>query len=508
MLHPLYSKKEIIYKLAIPNTFIMKKTIIFIFLTFFILFTSLVNAQDCKPGYEWQRMSGVGCVQSDCNSIADAHYSYTKDCVCGSVGSINEKPNDPNKACHRDWEYTSCPGCLYACIHTDDMCPGEDIVVLVKDFEGSDNDNRNYDDYYDEIDNDDNETNFLEDFYNDIVDFEFVELDNFNDWMGATFFGEIEYEECSAYDNKGKIDCVINWTFDDYDANGCSPQEKIKTEIVDSKTKEIHTLCACKEGYKRVEGGCKFIPPKGIKLENKEQEQLELVYRTLKSNEYKVIELKVDGKIKRIAVMRRSNDQLVFGGSGVWKSSLQHLLEPTTWQKLKDITFFSGLNPINWFHTSYKDADKEHKWLIAKLTLDDYKKDIKKPTHFIQTMDTYIRWSMDKKVARDTLASYGIIAGGSNMMIGSITSYGTTFPVEAVNKLASELQIDDFAQGMSYYMRYRDKGKTPQELMNNPPDDMDLAISAGTASSLGNIMLIQKYEEGYQRYKAEKELKE
>jgi hypothetical protein len=90
--------------------------------------------------------------------------------------------------------------------------------------------------------------------------------------MGATFFGEIEYEECSAYDNKGKIDCVINWTFDDYDANGCSPQEKIKTEIVDSKTKEIHTLCACKEGYKRVEGGCKFIPPKGIKLENKEQE--------------------------------------------------------------------------------------------------------------------------------------------------------------------------------------------------------------------------------------------
>ncbi len=299
---------------------------------------------------------------------------------------------------------------------------------------------------------------------------------------------------------------MIPWTHDDYDENGCSPQEKTYSEV-DKKTNEIFNMCKCKEGYKRVVGGCKFIPPSGIKLEIEEQEKLELVYRNLKSNEYKIIELVVDGKIKRIAVMRRSNDQLVFGSPGKWKTSLQHLLEPSLIQRFSDSTILSRLNPINWFHTSYKDTDKEHKWQVAKLTFDDYKKDIKKPTHFIQTMDTYYAWANDKKAAVETLASYGIIKGGSDLWLGGLHSYGTTFPAEAVNKLASELQTDDFAQGMSYYMKYREEGKTPQELMNDPPIDMDLAISAGTASSLGNIMLIQKYEEGYQRYRAEVELK-
>ena len=474
----------------------------------FILFIGLVNAQDCKPGYEWQRMSGVGCVQSDCKSITNAHYSYTKDCICGSAGSINENPNDPNKACSRSWEYESCPGCLYACVHADEPCPGEEVPLIVKDFDPGENNDRISEDLYDEIDN---ETNFLEDFYNSIVsigddDNKPTFLDKINDKIGEKFFDEGKQENCTGYDNKGKIDCVIPWTHDDYDDNRCSPQEKIHT-TVDSKTKRTFDLCSCKEGYKRVEGGCKFIPPSGIKLEKEEQEKLELVYRNLKSNEYKIIEIVVDGKVKKIAVMRRSNDQLIFGRSGIWKNSLQHLLKPSLWQKFTDSDLLSKMNPINWFHTSYKDKDKELKWQVAKLTFDDYKKDIKKPTHFIQTMDTYYKWSTDKKAAIETLASYGIIKGGSDMIIGGISSYGTTFPAEAVNKLASELQTDDFAQGMSYYMKYREEGKTPQELMNNPPDDMDLAISAGTASSLGNLMLIQKYEEGYQRYQAEVELK-
>ena len=73
----------------------------------------------CKPGYEWQRMSGVGCVQKDC-AAAGGHYSYTKACICGFV---NPKPGDKTKSCIRPSNYIACPSCVYACIEQDSDCP-------------------------------------------------------------------------------------------------------------------------------------------------------------------------------------------------------------------------------------------------------------------------------------------------------------------------------------------------------------------------------------------------
>lgn len=86
---------------------------------------SLVSSNDkCNSGYEWDQKIGK-CIQSNCNSdqIPNAHYSYVKDCVCGSSGSINEKETDPNKECHYGLDYKSCPGCVYACVGLKDECP-------------------------------------------------------------------------------------------------------------------------------------------------------------------------------------------------------------------------------------------------------------------------------------------------------------------------------------------------------------------------------------------------
>lgn len=80
---------------------------------------------DCQPGYEFQPSSGVGCVQINCATVPDAHYSYTSQCICGSAGSIHEDPADPNKGCYYGNENTSCPGCLYACVHAGEDCPGD-----------------------------------------------------------------------------------------------------------------------------------------------------------------------------------------------------------------------------------------------------------------------------------------------------------------------------------------------------------------------------------------------
>ena len=98
----------------------MSRKRIFIFVLFLgILFLLPANLkargpEECGQGYEWQPLSGVGCVQSDCNDIPDAHWSYTSQCVCGSSGSDYENLSDPNKECSRPADYKACPSCVYA----------------------------------------------------------------------------------------------------------------------------------------------------------------------------------------------------------------------------------------------------------------------------------------------------------------------------------------------------------------------------------------------------------
>lgn len=82
-----------------------------------------VDENGCAPGYTFSPRSGISCTQTDCNEIADAHYSYEGYCICGSSGSIAENPADPNKECGYPATYRSCPSCLYACVHLNEECP-------------------------------------------------------------------------------------------------------------------------------------------------------------------------------------------------------------------------------------------------------------------------------------------------------------------------------------------------------------------------------------------------
>lgn len=81
------------------------------------------NDDRCPSGYEFCSNCGVDCRQKNCNDITYGHWSYTGRCICGSAGSINENPDDPNKGCYYPNTYESCPDCLYQCIHTNQNCP-------------------------------------------------------------------------------------------------------------------------------------------------------------------------------------------------------------------------------------------------------------------------------------------------------------------------------------------------------------------------------------------------
>lgn len=89
-----------------------------------------VDENGCKPGYTWDRMSGVGCKQTNCynEAIPNAHWSYEGYCVCGSSGSIDEKQDDPNKECAYPSNYAKCPGCVYECVKFTEDCSLEGIV--------------------------------------------------------------------------------------------------------------------------------------------------------------------------------------------------------------------------------------------------------------------------------------------------------------------------------------------------------------------------------------------
>lgn len=81
---------------------------------------------DCPEGYFFDRMSGVGCKQTHCADVPHGHWSYEGYCVCGSSGSTQENPLDPNKECYLPREDTSCSGCLAKCVHFNEPCPGEE----------------------------------------------------------------------------------------------------------------------------------------------------------------------------------------------------------------------------------------------------------------------------------------------------------------------------------------------------------------------------------------------
>ena len=84
--------------------------------------------------------------------------------------------------------------------------------------------------------------------------------------------------------------------------------------------------------------------------------------------------------------------------------------------------------------------------------------------------------------------------------------YFIGFPAASITKFAEQLQTDDFFQGVYYYIREREAGRTPQDIMANQPEEMEFAISLATVHTIGQEMYAKKLEEGYQRYLVWKKL--
>ncbi|MFH1054613.1 MAG: hypothetical protein V1744_00805 [Candidatus Altiarchaeota archaeon] len=94
-----------------------------IFCLVFAFLSQTAAAVECPPGFTWKRMSGVGCVQSDCGQVGGS-YTYEEHCFCRTT-----------RSCYEPVDYTGfdgkkcnpfCPvSRLYACVEPDSKCPHE-----------------------------------------------------------------------------------------------------------------------------------------------------------------------------------------------------------------------------------------------------------------------------------------------------------------------------------------------------------------------------------------------
>ncbi|MBU0612453.1 hypothetical protein KKB10_00400 [Patescibacteria group bacterium] len=195
----------------------------------FLLIPSIAfSADDCKSGYEYQRMSGVGCVQIDCNNIPDAHYSYTQHCICGSSGSIYEDASDPNKECYREPSYTACPSCLYACVHADESCPGEERDNYVEDDQINTNDS-----------NTNSSSNVNQSTNTNSTPNQNINVSTAGTNMSLSTTGNIDYNSCDYICSKftrGKKNAVVTL------AEGTPPNCKCQIDIKDDLNRLNQTI--------------------------------------------------------------------------------------------------------------------------------------------------------------------------------------------------------------------------------------------------------------------------
>jgi len=103
---------------------IIALTLLIILLALLPQSQQIANAQDdgpeCPPGFVWDRLSGVGCVQESCLAIPNAKYSYTSSCICVEGFKGCTVPVDhAGLACD-----PFCPAAeLVACVPLEQSCP-------------------------------------------------------------------------------------------------------------------------------------------------------------------------------------------------------------------------------------------------------------------------------------------------------------------------------------------------------------------------------------------------
>jgi len=281
--------------------------------------------------------------------------------------------------------------------------------------------------------------------------------------------------------------------------------------------------CKCKKGYESLGDECTLGVFKNTKLTTESAVDLETKFQSLAFMQADVMELNLlGGKTKKIALQKKPNGAPVFSEDGIeWETDLKKITNPGLKDKISGAwEWTENLNPVNWFGTKWKDdapgQNKQVKWEIAEKVLEEFKEESADPASYEEQFAEWFVWALEQpdsweeflgdiedKEILEVASEKGISA-----VKDSLYEYFIGFPAASITKFAEQLQTDDFFQGVYYYIRERETGRTQQDIMANQPEEMEFAVSLATVHTFGQEMYSKKLEEAYQRYLVWKRLQE
>jgi hypothetical protein len=121
------TKKEISKEKRMRSSWRISQLTIIVFFLFLILILSSLPASartdgpECPPGFHFERLSGVGCVQTNCLSVPNAKYNAGQRCICADNHHACSVPVDSSGL---DCGPFCPPVLLVACVPADQPCPG------------------------------------------------------------------------------------------------------------------------------------------------------------------------------------------------------------------------------------------------------------------------------------------------------------------------------------------------------------------------------------------------
>ncbi|MBN2423273.1 hypothetical protein JXB41_08680 [Candidatus Woesearchaeota archaeon] len=288
----------------------------------------------------------------------------------------------------------------------------------------------------------------------------------------------------------------------------------------DAKTQYYSFLtgkCKCRKGFAQLGEDCVLDIYKKANIDLENAVELEDTFNNMKPTEVKVVKVQPYKKqTMKIAMAKKSDGSPMFSADGKkWYPELKKITN-RDWKDSASAAWewTSNLNPVNWFHTKWKDKDKELKWEIGETILKEFKDESKDPATYEEQFADEVQWAIENGQWAGELVNDMIDKGFLDpvkdasyaSVLGKLKSYFIAFPAASVTKLAEELSADDFFQGVYYYIREREAGRTQEQIMKNQPEEMEFSVSVGTVESFGQKTYFNKLEEAYQRYRAYQEL--
>lgn len=306
--------------------------------------------------------------------------------------------------------------------------------------------------------------------------------------------------------------------------------------------------CICSQLYtKGKDGECFFKGHDGISLDVETSIEVQETIEGMELGSGAVIEVAdANGKPIKIGVIRKPNGDYVFTSDGQhFYDDMKSAGQPGVWTRIKEgwgdfWNGFAGLFGVGTYVGRDTAGDPaaqqagQDRYDAGKDAFRDLREAANDPEQqladatalqglwqgrgtqlFGEQYEDFVLSEIKNATGYDAKQIKQVIEGdfsGLGMdQVNAIKDALYAAPAQAVVTLATELRDNDFANAAALYMREREAGKTPvqimQQLESGELPELEYASTKGTGAEFADVMLMMGYEDAYQRYQLQQQLR-